>query len=129
MSEELPPGGTRGGERTLVSDSPGVDAVGGARPTHISPKLAVAIAYTVSLFMSAMDNHIVNVMIPTLSRAFRSPLASVQWTTLGYVLSLAVFIPASGWFGDRYGTKRIFLAALATFTLASAACGQAHSLL
>jgi EmrB/QacA subfamily drug resistance transporter len=78
--------------------------------------------------MSAMDNHIVNVMIPTLSRQFHSPLASVQWTTLGYVLSLAVFIPASGWFGDRFGTKRIFLLALFTFTVASAACGQAHSL-
>ena len=79
--------------------------------------------------MSAMDNHIVNVMIPTLSRQFHSPLASVQWTTLGYVLSLAVFIPASGWFGDKFGTKRIFLIALAAFTVASAACGQAHSLL
>jgi EmrB/QacA subfamily drug resistance transporter len=94
----------------------------------LTPKVAVAITYVASLFMSAMDNHIVNVMIPTLSRQFHSPLASVQWTTLGYVLSLAVFIPASGWFGDRYGTKRIFLVALATFTLASAACGQAHSL-
>src|SRR5580704_8760196 len=96
---------------------------------RLSPKSAVAITYVASLFMSAMDNHIVNVMIPTLSRQFHAPLASVQWTTLGYVLSLAVFIPASGWFGDRFGSKRIFLAALATFTLASAACGQAHSLL
>jgi EmrB/QacA subfamily drug resistance transporter len=95
---------------------------------RLSPKSAVAITYVASLFMSAMDNHIVNVMIPTLSRQFRSPLASVQWTTIGYVLSLAVFIPASGWFGDRFGTKRIFLIALFTFTLASAACGQAHSL-
>jgi EmrB/QacA subfamily drug resistance transporter len=95
---------------------------------RLSPKSAVAITYVASLFMSAMDNHIVNVMIPTLSRQFHSPLASVQWTTIGYVLSLAVFIPASGWFGDRFGTKRIFLVSLLTFTLASAACGQAHSL-
>jgi EmrB/QacA subfamily drug resistance transporter len=100
----------------------------GSPARALSPKIAVAITYVASLFMSAMDNHIVNVMIPTLSRQFHSPLASVQWTTLGYVLSLAVFIPASGWFGDKFGTKRIFLVALATFTVASAACGQAHSL-
>ena len=47
---------------------------------------------------------------------------------LGYLLSLAVFIPASGWIGDRFGTRRVFLFALAMFTLASALCGQANSL-
>ena len=43
-------------------------------------------------------------------------------------LSLAIWIPASGWIGDRIGTKKVFLFALAMFTLASALCGQAHSL-
>src|SRR3984885_12810526 len=100
-----------------------------AAARRLSPKSAVAITYVAALFMSAMDNHIVNVMIPTLSRTFHAPLASVQWTTLGYVLSLAVFIPASGWFGDRYGTKKMFLIALLTFTVSSAACGQARSLI
>lgn len=112
----------------LADEAPTMPGKALSATQRLSPRATVAIAYVVSLFMTAMDNHIVNVMIPTLSRSFHSPLTSVQWTSIGYVLSLAVFIPASGWFGDRFGTKKIFLASLALFTLASAACGQAHSL-
>jgi EmrB/QacA subfamily drug resistance transporter len=95
---------------------------------RISVQQAAAIAYVTSMFMGAMDNHIVNVALPTLSRQFRAPVASVQWTVIAYVLSLAVFIPASGWIGDRIGTKKTFLFALALFTVASALCGQARNL-
>ena len=52
----------------------------------------------------------------------------VEWVVLGYLLALAVSIPASGWFGDRFGTKRVFLMALAVFTGASMLCGLAGSL-
>jgi EmrB/QacA subfamily drug resistance transporter len=78
--------------------------------------------------MSAMDMHIVNVALPTFVRVFGASLADVQWTVIGYVLTLAVVIPASGWIGDRVGTKRTFLFALGVFTLASALCGAAQSL-
>jgi MFS family permease len=47
---------------------------------------------------------------------------------VAYLVSLAVFIPSSGWLGDRFGTKRVFLTALALFVGASALCGQARSL-
>jgi EmrB/QacA subfamily drug resistance transporter len=80
------------------------------------------------MFMGALDAHIVNVALPTLSREFHSTLASVQWTVVAYVLALAIWIPASGWIGDRFGTKRTFLLALSIFTASSALCGQAHSL-
>jgi EmrB/QacA subfamily drug resistance transporter len=96
--------------------------------SRISPKVAVSVAYVMSLFMSAMDNHIVNVMLPTLSREFHAPLASVQWAVIGYVLALAAFIPASGWIGDRFGTKRVFMFAVTLFTVASALCGLAPSI-
>ncbi len=75
-----------------------------------------------------MDTTIVNVAIPTLSTEFDSSRASMEWVVLGYLLSLAIWIPASGWIGDRIGTKKTFLFALATFTIASMLCGQAHSL-
>jgi len=91
-------------------------------------RIAVACAYVVALFMSAMDNHIINVMLPTLVDEFGASLASLQWTVIGYVLALAAFIPPAGWIGDRFGTKRVFLVALATFTVASAACGLAQDL-
>jgi EmrB/QacA subfamily drug resistance transporter len=111
-----------------VGGSPGPDIFNQRRyEWGILPKTAVAIAYVASMFMSAMDTHIVNVMIPTLSRKFHEPLSSVQWVSIGYILSLAIVIPASGWIGDRFGTKRTFLVALGIFTLASAACGQAAS--
>src|SRR5580658_7750951 len=86
----------------------------------ITVRQAAALAYVTSMFMGAMDNHIVNVALPTLSRQFHAPIASVQWTVISYVLTLAIWIPASGWIGDRIGTKKTFLFALTLFTVASA---------
>jgi EmrB/QacA subfamily drug resistance transporter len=93
-----------------------------------SPQRAVAVAYVTALFMTAIDMQIVNVALPTLSRKFNAPLSDVQWTVIAYLLTLAVVIPASGWIGDRIGTKRTFVFALALFTAASALCGAADSL-
>ena len=78
--------------------------------------------------MTAIDMQIVNVALPTLSRTFDASFSDVQWTVIAYLLTLAVVIPASGWIGDRVGTKRTFLFALALFTAASALCGLADSL-
>jgi EmrB/QacA subfamily drug resistance transporter len=89
---------------------------------------AVSVAYVTAMFMSAMDMHIVNVALPTLSRDFHEPLTSVQWTVIAYLLTLAVVIPASGWLGDRIGNKRTFVIALTLFTAASALCGLAQNL-
>jgi EmrB/QacA subfamily drug resistance transporter len=93
-----------------------------------SPARAVAVAYVCTIFMTAIDMQIVNVALPTLSREFDAPLSDVQWTVISYLLTLAVVIPASGWIGDRIGTKRTFLFALALFTVASVLCGAAQSL-
>src|SRR6201996_5491448 len=78
--------------------------------------------------MTGVDMQIVNVALPTLARDFGAPLSDVQWTVISYLLALAVVIPASGWIGDRIGTKRTFLFSLALFTFASALCGAAQSL-
>jgi len=98
------------------------------RRQGIPQTTAVAVAYVAAMFMSAMDMHIVNVALPTLSRDFGAPLTSVQWTVIAYLLTLAVVIPASGWLGDRIGNKRTFVFALVTFTFASALCGVAQNL-
>src|SRR5437764_692173 len=91
-------------------------------------KYVVAIVFVCGVFMDAMDTTIVNVALPTLSRDFHASTTSIEWIVLGYLLSLAVWIPASGWIGDRFGTRRVFLFALAMFTMASALCGQSSSL-
>jgi EmrB/QacA subfamily drug resistance transporter len=93
-----------------------------------SPQRAIAIAYVTAIFMTGIDMQIVNVALPTLSEAFGVPLTDVQWTVIAYLLTLAIVIPASGWIGDRIGTKRTFVFALALFTVASALCGAAQSL-
>ncbi|HEX7103590.1 MAG TPA: MDR family MFS transporter [Nitrolancea sp.] len=91
-------------------------------------KWLVAIVFVSGLFMDIMDSTIVNVALPTLGRQFHASTTTLEWVITAYLLSLAVWIPASGWVGDRFGTKRVFLFALAMFSLGSALCGMAWSI-
>ena len=96
---------------------------------NMSDRSAVATIFVVAMFMDIMDGTIINTALPAIGKEFGSTSPTkLAWVVLGYLLSLAIWIPASGWLGDRFGTKRIFLFALFTFTAASVLCGQAHSL-
>lgn len=88
----------------------------------------MAIVYVSSMLLNSIDSTVVTVALPTLSREFDVEPASIETLVVGYLVSLAVFMPASGWLGDRFGYKRIFLLALLLFTGASALCGLAQSL-
>jgi EmrB/QacA subfamily drug resistance transporter len=90
-------------------------------------KWIVAAIFVTGLFMDIMDTTIINVAIPSLVKDLHTTASSVEWVVLGYLLSLAVWIPASGWVGDRIGTKKTFLFALFAFTAASALCGLSQS--
>jgi EmrB/QacA subfamily drug resistance transporter len=94
----------------------------------MDPKISVSVVFVAAFFMNIMDSTIVNVALPTLRTDFRVSTASVSAVVTGYLVSLAVVMPASGWIGDRFGGKRILLLALAGFTVASAACGLARNL-
>ena len=94
----------------------------------IDPKVSVCIVFVVAMFMSIMDSTIVNVALPALGRQFNVPETSIDAVVVGYLVSLAIVIPVSGWLGDRWGTRRVFLWALALFTLVSALCGLAQNL-
>jgi EmrB/QacA subfamily drug resistance transporter len=96
--------------------------------TRVEYKRIVAAVYVCAISLDILDMTMVNVALPDLGREFDATTASLEWIVLGYLLSLAMFIPASGWIGDRFGTRRVFLFAVATFTFASALCGQAQSL-
>jgi len=89
-------------------------------------KWIVAIVYVSALFLDILDTTIVNVAIPSIGRELNTE--SADWVVLGYTLSLAVFIPTSGWLGDRFGTKRTFLFALFAFTCGSLLCGTAQTI-
>jgi EmrB/QacA subfamily drug resistance transporter len=98
-------------------------------PTRpINQKAAVSVVFVAAMFMAIMDMTIVNVAVPTLGRDFHTDPAAIDSVVIGFLVSLAVFIPASGWLGDRLGGKRVLLAAIAIFTIASALCGAATSL-
>ena len=94
----------------------------------MSQKVAVGVVFVAAMFMSIMDATIVNVALPTIGRDFKVSATAVDTISIAYLVSLAVFIPASGWLGDRLGGKRVLLAAIAVFTAASALCGLASSL-
>ncbi len=91
-------------------------------------KYLVATTCVFGLFMEILDTTVVNVALPRLGQEFRTSTAMLEWVITGYLLSLAVWIPASGWFGDRFGTKRIFLFAMMTFVAGSALCGAAWNI-
>ena len=91
-------------------------------------KWVVAVIFVLGLFMEIMDTTIVNVAIPTLAHTFNAGHAAVEWVVLGYLMSIAIWIPSSGWIGDRVGTKRTFLFAVFMFTLASVLCALSQNI-
>ena len=93
-----------------------------------NPKVVVSVVFVAAMFMNILDTTIVNTAIPTIGRDFDSSVSSTGAVSSAYLVSIAVVIPASGWLGDRFGTRRIFLIALALFTVASALCALAGSL-
>jgi EmrB/QacA subfamily drug resistance transporter len=94
----------------------------------VSQPTAVAVVYVAVMFLSTMDSTIVNVALPTIGRTFSVPSTAVDSVSIAYLVSLAVFVPASGWLGDKFGGKRTLLTAIAVFTISSELCGIASSL-
>ena len=94
----------------------------------IPPKFVVSAVYVAAMFMNIMDATVVGVALPTLSRDFAVPVASVSGVVTAYLVALAVAMPASGWLGDRFGARRVMLGSIGLFTVASAFCGMATSL-
>ena len=76
-----------------------------------------------ALFMEQLDSTIVNTAVPAIAASLQVAPLALKGVVAGYLLSLAVFIPVSGWMADRFGTRRVFGAAVALFTLSSVLCG------
>ena len=92
----------------------------------VAYKYVVAAVFVAALFLDILDTTIVNVALRTIGTELRTE--AIEWVVLGYTLSMAVWIPASGWLGDRFGTKRLFITALVLFVGGSALCGVAQSI-
>jgi EmrB/QacA subfamily drug resistance transporter len=77
----------------------------------------------VAFFMESLDTTILNTGVPTIAAALHVAPLSMKSVLASYTLSLAVFIPISGWMADRFGTRRVFASAIGIFTLGSFLCG------
>jgi EmrB/QacA subfamily drug resistance transporter len=77
----------------------------------------------VAFFMETLDTTILNTAVPAISQALHVTPIGMKSVLASYTLSLAVFIPISGWMADRFGTRRVFASAIGLFTLGSLLCG------
>jgi EmrB/QacA subfamily drug resistance transporter len=79
------------------------------------------------VFMAVLDTSIVNVAIPKMMNVFGVNQDSIQWVVTAYTLTVGSIIPVTGYLGERFGYKRIFMIALVIFTIGSGLCGAAWS--
>jgi EmrB/QacA subfamily drug resistance transporter len=82
----------------------------------------------VAFFMESLDTTILNTALPTMASALHVVPLSMKSVLTSYTLSLAVFIPVSGWVADRFGTRAVFASAIGIFTLGSVLCGVSSDL-
>jgi EmrB/QacA subfamily drug resistance transporter len=93
-----------------------------------SRKWLVMAAVASGIFLSTIDGSIVNLALPTLSRAFNSPFAVVQWVVLAYLLTISTLLLSVGRLGDMLGKKPLYTAGFIIFTIGSMLCGIAPTI-
>jgi EmrB/QacA subfamily drug resistance transporter len=98
-------------------------AIPPATPQGLLPWL-VAVAF----FMQSLDTTILNTAVPSIARALQVAPLSMKAVLASYTLSLAVFIPISGWMANRFGTRRVFAGAIGVFALGSLLCGLSRNI-
>jgi EmrB/QacA subfamily drug resistance transporter len=94
-------------------------------PKHGAAIIPIVVAF--AFFMENFDGTVITTALPAMARSLHSDPVALSTGVTAYLVSLAVFIPASGWIADRYGASRTFRAAILVFTVASVFCGFAHN--
>lgn len=102
---------------------PSIKATAVSRETRLT-----AVIVACALFMQNLDSTVIATALPTMARAFGYDPVRMNVALTSYLLSLTVFIPASGWVADRFGTRNVFRAAILVFTIGSILCGLSESL-
>src|SRR5205809_8022800 len=91
-------------------------------------QLIVSLIVACAMFMQNLDSTIIATALPAIGNSLGESPLRLNVAITCYLLSLAVFIPISGWTADRFGARRVFTGAIIVFTLGSIACGFAQSL-
>ena len=97
-------------------------------PRADRPPIVLPLIIACALFMENLDSTVVATAMPAIARSLGQSPLTLNVAMTCYLLSLAVFIPASGWLADRFGARDVFAAAIAVFTISSLLCGVAQNL-
>jgi len=115
-----------GAERPAPAPPPASPA-GPVPPPASNPTLIALIAAS-ALFMEILDATIISPAIPEMAASFGTTPVAVSTGISSYLITVAIFIPASAWLSDRFGARNVFACAIALFTIASVLCGMAETL-
>jgi EmrB/QacA subfamily drug resistance transporter len=88
----------------------------------------VPLVLAIALFMEQMDSNVISTSLPAIAADIGTSPIALKLALTAYLVSLAVFIPVSGWMADRFGAKKVFRAAIAIFVVGSLACAASNSL-
>src|SRR5689334_3081032 len=112
--------------RDEKSSSPAPGSPGEWRPRH-NPWL-IAVSVMLATFMEILDTSVANVALPHIAGNLSATTDESTWVLTSYLISNAVILPASGWLASFFGRKRLLMACIVVFTIASAFAGAASSL-
>lgn len=96
--------------------------------TSQAGQIALSLLVAGTFFMENLDATVITPAVPMMAKSFGTAPVDLNLGVSAYMLTLAIFIPASGWIAERFGARRIFTLAILAFTLASVACGLAPNL-
>jgi EmrB/QacA subfamily drug resistance transporter len=90
--------------------------------------VVIALLVAGALFMEQLDGTVIATALPQMAQSFSVAAVDLNIGMSAYLLTVAVFIPASGWVTDRFGARTVFASAIVTFTLASVLCAASGTL-
>jgi DHA2 family multidrug resistance protein len=97
-------------------------------PGAVSNRVAITVSIMLATIMQSLDTTIANVALPHMQGSVSASQEQITWVLTSYIVAAAIATPLTGWMSDRIGRKRLFLIAIAGFTVASVACGMAENL-
>lgn len=98
------------------------------RPDLSRRSVIVPLIVACGLFMEQLDSTIIATALPAIARSLGEPPLKLSLAITSYLLSLATFIPLSGWIADRFGARRVFRSAILVFTLGSLLCALSQTM-
>src|SRR5262249_40850582 len=96
--------------------------------TVVPFRAAITVCVMLATIMQALDTTIANVALPYMQGSLSASQDQINWVLTSYIVAAAIMTPPTGWLAGRFGRKRLFLAAVVGFTIASVLCGIAASL-